>query len=210
MKISFCIGNGESRKNYPIKKLKKFGSLYGCNAIYRDATMDHLICCDRKMAMETVQKEYSGKVYTREDWYSFFPYDNFHKLAKLPWTETEKWTQSFHMGSGLHAVNLALQHGSEIIVLIGHDFWGTSNNKHNNVYKGTNNYWDKDHHAIDPSFWIKQFVKFAKMYSDVQFVFCYPNVKTYKKPVGWDSDTMPNVQFQELNELVDALDFTQR
>ena len=43
------------------------------NAIFRDYTVDHPICCDRRMAMETVQKHYKGTVYTRKDWYSFFP-----------------------------------------------------------------------------------------------------------------------------------------
>ena len=35
------------------------------NAIFRDYTVDHLICCDRRMAMETVQKHYKGQ-YTQE------------------------------------------------------------------------------------------------------------------------------------------------
>tara|TARA_A100000164_G_scaffold285249_1_gene258187 strand:- start:683 stop:1579 length:897 start_codon:yes stop_codon:yes gene_type:complete len=36
IKKVFCIGNGESRKDFDIKLLKKHGNLYGCNAIYRD------------------------------------------------------------------------------------------------------------------------------------------------------------------------------
>ena len=40
--------------------------------------------------------------------------------------ETEKHTQSFsYMGSGLHSVNVALKNNHPIIILIGHDFWGT-------------------------------------------------------------------------------------
>ena len=63
-------------------------------------------------------------MYTRKDWYSFFPYDNIKCLPNLPWPEEEKWTQTFHMGSGLHAVNLALLSGADILVIIGHDFPG--------------------------------------------------------------------------------------
>ena len=156
------------------------------------------------MAMETVSAGYTKPVYTREDWYSFFPYDNFNKLAPLPWEENEKWTQSFHMGSGLHAVNLALHDACDILVLIGHDFWGV-NNLHNNIYKGTENYNAAQHDAVDPSFWIKQFVMFFSAYPDVQFVFCQPNMHSWRRPVGWDSTTLPNVQYQELSSLINDL-----
>jgi len=204
MKFAFCIGNGESRKGFNVDDLKAYGTVYGANAIFRNTTVDHLVCCDRRMAMETVSAGYTGEVYTREDWYSFFPYDNFHKLKPLPWEEREKWTQSFHMGSGLHAVNLALHNGADIVVLIGHDFWA-SKGLHNNLYKGTENYWAEDHHAIDPSFWIKQFVMFFNAYPDTQFVFCQPNMRIWQRPVGWDSDTFHNLQFEELDTLVSTL-----
>ena len=36
MKRVFCIGNGESRKDFPLQMLRGHGKIYGCNAIYRD------------------------------------------------------------------------------------------------------------------------------------------------------------------------------
>ena len=151
MKFAFCIGNGESRQGFDIDSLKPYGTVYGANAIFRDTEVDHLVCCDRRMAMETVSAKYEGTVYTREDWYSFFPYGNFKQLPNLPWTESEKHTQSFHMGSGLHAVNVALHNGADVVVVIGHDFWGKGAS-HNNLYKGTENYADVVVPAVDPSF----------------------------------------------------------
>ncbi len=204
MKFALCGGNGESRRGFDIDQLASHGTVYGTNALFRDYTVDHLVCCDRRMAMETVSAGYTKPVYTREDWYSFFPYDNFNKLARLPWEENEKWTQSFHMGSGLHAVNLALHDACDILVLIGHDFWSV-NNLHNNIYKGTENYNAAQHDAVDPSFWIKQFVMFFSAYPDVQFVFCQPNMHSWRRPVGWDSTTLPNVQYQELSSLINDL-----
>jgi len=204
MKFAFCIGNGESRLGFNIEKLKSFGKVYGSNAIFRDTEVDHLVCCDRRMTMETISKGYKGLVYTRKDWYSFFPYDNVKQLPELPWKETDKHTQSFHIGSGLHGVNLALHHEPNIVVLIGHDFWGKGA-RHNNLYKGTENYADKVVAAIDPSFWIKQFVMFFKTYPQTQFVFCQPNLPTWKKPTGWDNNVFPNLQFEELGSLIDVL-----
>jgi len=204
MKFAFCIGNGESRSGFNLQKLKSFGSLYGSNAVFRDTEVDHLICCDRRMAMETVSKKYKGLVYTRKDWFSFFPYDNFRELPDLPWKETDKHTQSFHMGSGLHSVNVALQQEENIVVLIGHDFWA-SGAKHNNLYKGTENYSDVIAPAVDPSFWIKQFVLLFRAYPTTQFVFCQPNLQSWQKPIGWDNEVFPNLQFEELGSLIDVL-----
>ena len=202
MKFAFCIGNGESRKHFDVSTLKPYGTVYGANAIFRDTEVDHLVCCDRRMTMETVSAKYTGTVYTREDWYSFFPYDNIKCLPELPWTESEKWTQSFHMGSGLHAVNLALQNSVDVVVVIGHDFWGKGE-LHNNLYKGTDNYADVVAPAVDPSFWIKQFQRFFELYPDTQFVFCQPNVAQWRKPELWHYN---NLQFEELTTLVNTLE----
>ena len=67
------IGNGESRKgvnidDLPIEKV-------GCNAIIRDYTVHHLVCCDKKMVVESLDnKRISNQnIYTRSDWKNLFP-----------------------------------------------------------------------------------------------------------------------------------------
>ena len=35
---AFCLGNGPSRKSFDLEILKTFGTVIGCNAIYRDFT----------------------------------------------------------------------------------------------------------------------------------------------------------------------------
>ena len=44
---AFIIGNGESRNIFPIETLKGHGTIYGCNAIYRD----HPYLCDHVVAV---------------------------------------------------------------------------------------------------------------------------------------------------------------
>ena len=48
-----AIGNGESRKNIDLNSIatKKIG----CNAIYRDFDVDHLICVDKRMVLEALE-----------------------------------------------------------------------------------------------------------------------------------------------------------
>jgi hypothetical protein len=70
MKRVFCIGNGESRRNVNLEALRKFGKIYGCNAMYRDFTPDVLVAVDQGIIHEIYQ---SGYAYAHEcyfrNWY---------------------------------------------------------------------------------------------------------------------------------------------
>jgi hypothetical protein len=46
--IAFVIGNGVSRQTIDLEKLKKYGTIYGCNAIYRNFNPDYLVAVDYK------------------------------------------------------------------------------------------------------------------------------------------------------------------
>jgi len=61
----FCIGNGESRKSFDLIKLKSYGKIYGCNALYRDFTPDVLIAVDHGIMHEIYQ---SGYCQNNETW----------------------------------------------------------------------------------------------------------------------------------------------
>jgi hypothetical protein len=46
---------------------------------------------------------------------------------------------------------------------------------------------------------------FFQKYTTTQFVFCQPNISNWQKPMGWSNEVFPNLQFQELGELIDVL-----
>ena len=49
----FCIGNGESRKDFDLEQLRPHGKIYGCNAIYRDGFRpDVLVAVDHGIMHE--------------------------------------------------------------------------------------------------------------------------------------------------------------
>ena len=54
----FCIGNGESRKGFDLEKLRPYGKIYGCNALYRDFTPDHLSAVDMGIMHEIYNSGY--------------------------------------------------------------------------------------------------------------------------------------------------------
>ena len=62
----FCIGNGESRKNFNLDQLKPHGKIYGCNALYREYKPDVLVSVDHGIMHEIYQ---SGYCYTNETWF---------------------------------------------------------------------------------------------------------------------------------------------
>ena len=55
----FCIGNGESRKDFDLEKLKPFGKVYGCNGLYRDFTPDLLLAMDYNICHEIYRSGYA-------------------------------------------------------------------------------------------------------------------------------------------------------
>ena len=58
----FCIGNGESRKDFDLEKLRPHGKIYGCNALYRDFKPDVLISVDNGIMHEIYQSGFAKEV----------------------------------------------------------------------------------------------------------------------------------------------------
>jgi len=58
----FCIGNGESRKGFDLEKLKQHGTIYGCNAIYRDFMPDVLTAVDHGIMHEIYHAGVAQKI----------------------------------------------------------------------------------------------------------------------------------------------------
>ena len=58
----FCIGNGESRIGFDLNKLRKYGNIYGCNAIYRDFMPDVLTAVDQGIMHEIYHAGVAQKI----------------------------------------------------------------------------------------------------------------------------------------------------
>jgi len=54
----FLIGNGSSRKGFDLEKLRDYGTIVGCNALYRDFAPDVLVAIDSKMINEIKDSKY--------------------------------------------------------------------------------------------------------------------------------------------------------
>lgn len=175
------IGNGESRKPIKINLLKSRFTTFGCNAICRDYEIDHLICVDRRMVKEALNHKVKN-IYTRQDWKKYFPGPDVQTVPDLPYQGDNRWDNPFHWGSGPYALLLSVTQQPTEVNLIGFDLYSETKNV-NNLYKGTENYVDKHHRSIDPSYWIKQIAKIFELYPNINF-YIY-NKENWEIPNEW-------------------------
>jgi hypothetical protein len=130
MSVAFVLGNGISRKIIPLEPLRDKGKIYGCNAIYRDFIPDYLVAVDSKMVFELVEKNIPNKVSV---WTN--PNRSYKKFHHLNFFEP-----SLGWSSGPTALHLASMHKHQLIYILGFDFMGTPEGKHNNIYSDSRNY----------------------------------------------------------------------
>jgi hypothetical protein len=199
------IGNGESRKGIKLDNIDCVK--VGCNAIFREAKVRHIVCCDRRMVREVVKKYVNLKsgIWTRTDWQDEFAgKHNINAVPPLWYSTDQKKDQPFHWGSGPYAVFIGclLSKGDETIDLLGFDLHSKTNTV-NNIYKGTPNYESTDSRAVDPSFWIHQISKLFERYSNKQFrIF---NQEGWEMPNSWK---MENVSFYNLTQFKEMLNYS--
>jgi len=192
------IGNGESRKTIDLFKLKQTHVLVGCNAIHRDITVNHLVCCDRRMVSEATSNPLTKDtlIYVRPNWHHYFrkikKLKNIRLVPELPYKGNKQQDDPFHWGSGGFAVLLAATLSSKEIDLYGFDLYPLYN-KVNNIYKNTENYADAGSQPVDPSYWIYQIGKVFDYFPNSKFKI--HNVRDWPLPVEWQKN---NVELVDL------------
>lgn len=157
-KPAFVLGNGQSRSNVNIAALNGYGMIYGCNALYREFSPDHLIAVDVKMVNEIISSGY-------------------HRTHNV-WTNPNKGIKSKesinilnpHRGwsSGPTALWLAAQNNHQEIYILGFDYQGIKG-RFNNIYADTFNYKKSSDPATYHGNWLSQTEKVIKEYRHIRF-----------------------------------------
>ena len=194
MPRALVIGNGESRRHVDISTYTDH-VLIGCNAIHRDLNINHLICCDRRMAEEAVNNlnAKDTEIYVRDRWHHYFrkirKNKNINLLPEVPTRGELKKDQAEHWGSGGYAVLLAAVLGYREVALIGFDLYPIDHAV-NNIYKDTVNYARTGSQAVDPSYWVYQISSVFMYYPNTTFVIY--NRQGWNMPPEWRKN---NVEF---------------
>lgn len=143
--IAFVLGNGTSRLSVDAKSLLEMGSVYGCNALYREMSPHFLIAVDVKMVNEIIGAGYNK---TNEVWTN--PNKGIISKNYLNMFNPHKgWS------SGPTALHLAASKGHRDIYILGFDYQGLEG-KVNNVYSDTFNYKKSTEAATFFGNWLNQ------------------------------------------------------
>lgn len=158
-KQAFVVGNGQSRLSVDPKRLLDIGTVYGCNAQYRDYDPDYLIAVDVKMINEIIETGYHN---SHQVWTNLNKGINNRQGLNF-FTPHKGWS------SGPTALWFAACNGHETIYILGFDYQGI-NGKLNNVYADTNNYRSSKDKATFFGNWLNQTERVIKEFPHVKFI----------------------------------------
>lgn len=204
--IALVIGNGESRAGINLQNYTGKIEMVGCNAVHRDAIVDHLVCCDNRMIIEALEDVNTVEtlIYVRDDWYHHYKKmrknKNIRPMPDIPYVAHGRPDHPRNWGSGTYALLVAAGLGKKDIYMLGFDLYGNKTLV-NNLYKGTKNYSDQRSQAIDPSYWIYQSSKIFHIFKDTNFIVV--NQPQWQIPKEW---CYSNVELIDLDKFREAID----
>ena len=167
---AYVIGNGPSRQNFDLDRLKASGQTYGCNALYRDFLPDFIFSVDTKMTQQMVADEVGLKTYHYAPALEVNRKQSKGMLHLIP--------NNPHWISGNSAFWTAGVHGHKNIYLIGFDFREYGRDQLNNIYQDTLNYGERHSDQIFEG-WLKQFRDMLKMRPYVNYTIVHDNPPVY-------------------------------
>lgn len=184
------FGNGESRSGIeiPIDSI-------GCNAVFRDHKLKHIVCIDPEMLAECLNSNNTKNsfIYTRPEWVKHIKDERIKPVPALPYKGIDKLDDPWHWSSGGFAVILGSSYSNEIN-LFGFDLYG-NNGSINNIYKGSKNYSGADSQAPNSYGWIYQLSKIFLSYPDKYFV-----IHNYREWIIPDQWKLDNVIFKIIDK----------
>ena len=192
--VSFVLGNGESRKGIDIDDLKKLGTVFACNGVYRTHTPHFLVAVDPKMVLEIAETDY---VLHNKVWSNFNA--QYNKNQKI--LDHVQWFKpSLGWSSGPTALRLACDRGFKEIYILGFDYQGLpaeqkNRFKLNNIFGDTRNYKKRNDEATFYGNWMNQTKKCLQDYTDVAFHRVIPKGWFQPKDLEWKGNIKhPNIE----------------
>lgn len=176
MALAFVLGNGRSRSGIDLDGLRQHGTVYGCNALYREWKPDVLIAADREISEHIQHSGYAQNncFYTRRP------------LAGLGARRIPE--QYWGFSSGQIALGLAAINRHTPVYFLGFDLGGI-NGHFNNVYADTEFYKRSSARPTYAGNWIRQIISVANDFPHTQFV----------RVIGTESS--PIEEFKSINNI---------
>ena len=192
---AYCIGNGPSRKDFDLNRLKATGQTYGCNALYRDFMPDFISSVDTKMATQMVEDEVGLKTVHYAPALEVNRKQSKGMIKLIP--------NNPHWISGNAAFWTAGVHGHKNIYLIGYDFREYGKGKLNNIYQDTACYGERNDDQIFDG-WLKQFRDMLKMRPYVNYTVVHDSPPEYMNhyQTGTDNGNSKVISYAEFEDVL--------
>ncbi len=198
-KTAFIIGNGKSREFFSIDDLaalRKYGTIFGCNALYRDFYPDYLVAIDDAMISEIRGSAFPQERFIEPPFYERFEPVELHEgKGGVP-----------RSNAGMNAMLEAIRRGHDQLILIGFDFivasedFGTSN-----IYDGSKNYGPSTRASFADNANRMRFLNwFIDKNSHVKFIFTIPQIAGNISI--WEFATDQEVFGVEIQQLMELLE----
>jgi hypothetical protein len=176
-KVGIIVGNGVTRKLIDLDNLVGKGTIFGCNALYRDFDKwDYLVSIDQGMINEIRNSEGlfgNGQVIVPP------LHEQFESPEYSPMTRRSN--------AGMNAMMEAIKKDCNVLYCLGFDFLLNGEVSTDNVYKNTENYGPETHANQNDNFYRAKYLEwYANQNSDTQFVFVFPE-DTLKKDLDCDN-----------------------
>ncbi len=196
-KVAFVLGNGISRKKINPFDLKQYGTIYGCNALYRTFAPDYLVAVDTKMIMEIQKTNYQHK---NQVW------SNPNKLTKQD-PNINKFNPNKGWSSGPTALHMASMHDNAEIYILGFDYTGLGEKQEyvNNIYAGTQNYKNTQDRATYYGNWQRQTMTCINQFVRTKYVRVTANEESYIPDTLKDCKNLKHIT---INNFIDFFGLT--
>lgn len=176
-KVGIIIGNGVTRKLIDLNDLVGKGTLFGCNALYRDFDKwDYLVTIDQGMTREVRNSEGiygNGTVIVPP--------------AHEQYESSEYSPMRRRSNAGMNAMMEAIKKDHNVLYCLGFDFLLNGEVSTDNVYKNTENYGPETHANQNDNFYRAKYLEwYANQNSDTRFIFVFPE-DTLKKDLDCDN-----------------------
>lgn len=188
-KPAFVLGNGRSRLTIDARSLLDLGTIYGCNAQYREFAPHFLVAVDVKMVNEIISAGYhkNNQVWTN-------PNKGVTSKSNINFFSPHKgWS------SGPTALWFAAQNNHRDIYILGFDYHGAGG-KFNNVYADTFNYKKSTDSATFFGNWLNQTEKVIREYKNTKFYRVVTKSCQVPDKLGTNHGNISHITYDEFNQ----------
>jgi hypothetical protein len=162
-RVAFIIGNGTSRKDFNLENLRGAGTIFGCNALYRQFVPDYIVSIDEGIIKEIRESSFSKERFIVPP-------------MEEQWEPAECNPYRPRSNAGINAMREAIKMGHNVLICFGFDFMlQDATQSVSNMYDGTKNYGPevRANHA-DNIGRINYLNWLVKKHPEVEFFFVYP------------------------------------